>query len=470
MGIPSYFSHIIRNHIQVLKKFTNQHFHNLYMDCNSIIYDCVRSPGQNMDKKQLCTSICQKIQQYIDTICPSNTVYIAFDGVAPLAKMDQQRSRRYRNAFLEKAGIVAKSAFDSTQITPGTEFMTYLANHLNNHYFNGPELVIVSASDEPGEGEHKLFQYIRDHPLKHLGQNTAIYGLDADLLMLSLFHTSKTCLYVLREAPEFAKSLNADLEPNALYVLDIARFAESICETMPVHDYAFLCFMLGNDFLPHFPAVNIRTHGIQHLIDAYKECGSPRIISQDGQISWSNLKRIIKWLAKYEEAWIKHEYLQRNDIVLHHCDDKEKMFNNVPLLYRATEHYINPTEPNWRVRYYGALFGRIEDSTARETSVSLEPKVNKKAVCHNYYEGLEWVYKYYTNQCCDWRWKYEYNYPPLLLDLAMHSPKNVYFGQVVLNSCSEKEQLKYVMPTDDVSNTQFEWAWCKYFWEAHIKN
>ncbi len=460
MGIPSYFSHIIKNHINVLKKFENQHFHNLYMDCNSIIYDCVRSLS-NYNKKDLCTSICKKIQEYINTIRPSNTVYIAFDGVAPLAKMDQQRSRRVRNAYLEKAEIVAKSAFDSTQITPGTEFMKYLANHLNQHYFDGPELVIVSASDEPGEGEHKIFQYIRDNPLKHLSQNTAIYGLDADLLMLSLFHSSRTFLYVLREAPEFAKSLNADLEPNALYVLDITRFGESICEIMPLHDYAFLCFMLGNDFLPHFPAVNIRTHGIQHLIDAYKETGSPMIIEQgnnvpeNSQIVWSNFKKIVRWLAKYEEAWLKHEYLQRNDIVLHHCDDKEKMFNNVPLLYKATEHYINPLLPNWRVRYYSALF---------------EPNVNKKSVCNNYYEGLEWVYKYYTNQCFNWQWKYEYNYPPLLQDLATFNPKNVYFARAVGNPCSDKEQLAHVMPPADVQNTRFEWAWCKYFWEAHIKN
>ncbi len=481
MGIPSYFSHIIKNHIQVIKKFENQHFHNLYMDCNSIIYDCVRSAESGTEgslKKQLCTNICNKIQQYINTIRPSNTVYIAFDGVAPLAKMDQQRSRRVRNAYLEKARIVAKSGFDTTQITPGTEFMNYLANHLNNHYFDGPELVIVSASDEPGEGEHKLFQYIRDNQITHVSQNTAIYGLDADLLMLSLFHSSYTSLYVLREAPEFAKSINAnifDSDSASLYVLDIARFSESICETMPLHDYAFLCFMLGNDFMPHFPAVNIRTHGIQHLIDAYKETGSNRIIGQDGQISWSNFKRIVKWLAKYEEAWIKHEYLQRNDVVIHSCDDKEKMFNNVPLLYRATEHYINPLLPNWRQRYYKALFPREQSSQVaippKETLVSRPREdLNVKSVCNNYYEGLEWVYKYYTSSCHDWRWKYKYNYPPLLQDLAMFNPKNVYFARASGSPCSEKEQLAYVMPSADVENTRFEWAWCKYFWEAHLVN
>ena len=130
MGIPSYFSYIIRNHMNILKKFNMQthQFQNLYIDSNSIIYDSIREidkagkmkPVASDNYKNISEMVCTKLQKYIDEIRPSNTVYIAFDGVAPLAKMKQQRTRRYRSAFMEKHGIVPKSAFSSCLITPGT--------------------------------------------------------------------------------------------------------------------------------------------------------------------------------------------------------------------------------------------------------------------------------------------------------------------------------------------------------------
>ena len=45
MGIPSYFSYIVKNHPEIIKKLLkgDMTINNLYMDCNSIIYDSVRN-------------------------------------------------------------------------------------------------------------------------------------------------------------------------------------------------------------------------------------------------------------------------------------------------------------------------------------------------------------------------------------------------------------------------------------------
>lgn len=481
MGIPSYFSYIIKNHMRVLSKLSQLKqttpIHNLYLDCNSIIYDVIREiqkagqmkpiPSDNF--KIVSHRVCTKIQEYIDAVSPSNTVYIAFDGVAPFAKMNQQRTRRFRSAFMEHAGIVPKSVFNSCLITPGTDFMDFLSKHVSNH-FTDPK-IIVSASDQPGEGEHKLFQHIRDHPADHKDKITLVYGLDADLLMLSIFHSNQGRIFVYREAPEFAKSLNADLESGEPYVLDIEQLCISISSEMNckypdlrrVFDYAFLCFLLGNDFLPHFPALNIRTRGIYSLLEAYKETVGKEagaFIIENGEINWTRFKKVTMWLAKHEDGWIRTEYLKRGEIRFNtnfkNDAEKEAVFNNAPLVYRATEHYINPTDYKWQNRYYKTLFSS---------------EAVTEDICTNYYEGLEWVFRYYTDQCFDWRWKYRFHYPPLLCDLASQSVRTCFFKQPSYNPFSAKTQLAVVLPSIDFdfSSLEFEWAFCRYLWEGHLK-
>ena len=116
MGIPSYFSHIIRtysNIVRNLRFFKTQstfRFNHLFMDCNSIVYDAVHTvesqvnSGTISDDSDLDTIIINyvihKIDEYISIIQPSTTIYIAFDGVAPFAKMEQQRTRRYKSNFM----------------------------------------------------------------------------------------------------------------------------------------------------------------------------------------------------------------------------------------------------------------------------------------------------------------------------------------------------------------------------------
>ena len=105
MGIPSYFSYIVKNHAQLMKKIIESHVKvdNFYLDCNSIIYDCVHSIDfaslTESEVDVIIRSVCVKIDEYILQIKPTTNVFIAFDGVAPVAKLEQQRSRRYKSAY-----------------------------------------------------------------------------------------------------------------------------------------------------------------------------------------------------------------------------------------------------------------------------------------------------------------------------------------------------------------------------------
>jgi 5'-3' exonuclease len=250
---------------------------NLYLDCNSIIYDAYSKMEFNKLTESVAISIIRrvilKIEEYISVIQPSQTVIIAFDGVAPVAKLEQQRSRRYKSWYQnEVSRLIFKKetddAWNTTAITPGTKFMAELndlvAKHFDKASFTklGVNKIIVSGSNRVGEGEHKLFDFIRQNPVKHYSDTTVIYGLDADLIMLSINHLP-ICpkIYLFRETPHFIQSIDRTLEPDANYYLDIPELTSELINCMnngrelsseqqrnTVYDYIFLCFFLGNDF------------------------------------------------------------------------------------------------------------------------------------------------------------------------------------------------------------------------------
>ena len=585
MGIPSYFSYIVKNHSDIICKLNKNtlkkiggKIDNLYLDSNSIIYDCFyqlvekytnANANANTNAKTtlpkevieqvLIKEICSTIETYIKQIRPVNKVIIAFDGVAPVAKLEQQRNRRYKSYFMSKLEQQYNNqtqdkpnsnviSWSTSNITPGTQFMNTMSDHINI-YFNqnktkelGLKTIIVSSSKTEGEGEHKIFQYIRDHPEYHKKTTSVVYGLDADLIMLTLNHLSvSNQLYLFRETPHFIRQIDSSLDPNMTYMMDIPRLGTIIAEKLSgrntisnktknnkrkqtpitsltnqdilhfVNDYILICFLLGNDFMPHFPGLNIRTNGIQHMMEAYTETVGRfnYHLSKDGVIHWKNIRRFIEYLAEREDQYIKKEYKirekwERNNRNNHNNrnnrnnrnnhnnhnnrNTKETKDNNsmqekllsIPIKKREKEKYIDPTTYGWEKRYYKILF-QIDIDDMR-----------LKQICKNYLEALEWTYKYYNKGCCDWRWHYHYNYPPLLKDLIKYIP---YFDtEFVVEKpkfpVTPYTQLSYVLPRSslnllpsyienmlvknhtnnwyNVSDITFEWSFCKYFWESHV--
>jgi len=483
---------------------------NLYLDANSIIYDCVHkidfSKLVESDAETIQGDVFRKIDEYISLLNPDSNVYIAFDGVAPTAKLEQQRQRRYKSrvqADLAKAVLKKPDPWNTAAITPGTKFMASLNASLRKR-FNDPakynlKNLILSPSDRYGEGEHKLFEYIRAFPDQHKEQNTVIYGLDADLIMLAINHlpVSKN-IYLFRETPHFIQSISSELQPNETYLMDIPELAKAlVIEMNPplekvepnskvdnrMYDYIFLCFFLGNDFMPHFPSVNIRTGGVDKMLNAYKATiGSTNENLTNGkQIYWGNVRKIVQHLADLEEQHIKAESALRDKrerlrIPDETPEDKIKKFDALPTYERVIEKYIDPKTPNWQSRYYKSLFDIEID------------EVRKKQICINYLEGLEWTMKYYTSGCPDWRWCYHYNYPPLFSDLLKYIP---FFETEFIESkkpapVSELTQLSYVSPKESLNllppklherliqtnwyrnDCDVIWAYCRYFWEAHV--
>lgn len=319
-------------------------YDNLYIDMNGLIHPCSHPEDREApsSEEEMYLNVTKYIDRLFAAVRPRRLLFLAVDGVAPRAKMNQQRSRRFRaaqemrerNKMLEE--VVLEMAqlglrippkaeeWDSNVITPGTEFMYNLSEYLwfyiiekmNSNAAWRKIKVIFSDASEPGEGEHKIMNFIRAQraqPNYDPNQRHILHGLDADLIMLALA-THECHFSILREEVVFgrqdkdrlrneaqtlldetsggnaaaASSLNPKDEwvfKKPLQVLNIATLREylyhefSCLETgLPfefdfervIDDFVFMCFFVGNDFLPHLPSLDIRDGAIDFLIESYK--------------------------------------------------------------------------------------------------------------------------------------------------------------------------------------------------------
>lgn len=536
MGIPSYFNYIIQNYEILFKKLSEfKEIHNLFLDCNSIIYDSLRKmdyskySSKTKFEMELIKNVCSEIDRLVDELSVTQLVFIAFDGVAPVAKMKQQQIRRHKSHLLKNLEDQVRNSFENEQvngkntqnsktwdtsaITPGTNFMNVLTKNIVSYYKqkSGKLHYIVTGTDKHGEGEHKIFEYIRqqEQSLKYL--NNFVYGLDADLIMLSLQHlyVSKN-IFLCRELPPFKSPLQEIYAENEMCIMDIHQYSDIVYHSMidfeklqksdmtnkqrnehkiyKINDYIFISFILGNDFMPHFPALNIRTNGIQILMDTYKKTiGIKEYLCNKEGVIWKNVLKLFKDLSENEYSYLMNEYkinekMSLKPMKINEEEDKMRYIQSLPIYNRTKETIINPSQPYWQHRYYEQLFNININSRATGNKYI-------KFICLNYLEGLEWTYLYYIKGCKNYQWCYKYSYPPLLCDLVRYIPQfNTTMIEENYHIVSPYTQLAYVLPgqslhllpkkVQDYMMTKYkdvyfkehelEWAFCRYLWEAHL--
>ncbi|XP_029309344.1 5'-3' exoribonuclease 1 isoform X2 [Cottoperca gobio] len=481
MGVPKFYRWISERYpclSEVVKEHQIPEFDNLYLDMNGIIHQCSHPNDEDVhfriSEEKIFADIFHYLEVLFRIIKPRKVFFMAVDGVAPRAKMNQQRGRRFRSAkeaedkikkALDKGEVLPTEArFDSNCITPGTDFMARLQEQLK--YFVHNKLstdklwqnvnVYLSGHETPGEGEHKIMEFIRSENRKpNHDPNTrhCLYGLDADLIMLGLT-SHEPNFSLLREEVRFGGKKNQKRitapEETTFHLLHLSLMREYIDYEFSglrnqigshydleriIDDWILMGFLVGNDFIPHLPHLHISHDALPLLYKTYISA-LPTMggyLNENGHLNLRNFEKYMEKLAEFDREHFSEVFV---DLKWFESKVGNKYLNEAAGLAaeeEAASKDINKNEDSTSSLRDGR--GAVGDDEEEEDMFETEFRqykrtyymtkmgvdvvsddfLAKQAKC--YVEGIQWILHYYYHGVQSWSWYYPYHYAPFLSDI-----------------------------------------------------
>uniref|UniRef100_A0A7N8WPU0 5'-3' exoribonuclease 1 n=1 Tax=Mastacembelus armatus TaxID=205130 RepID=A0A7N8WPU0_9TELE len=492
MGVPKFYRWISERYpclSEVVKEHQIPEFDNLYLDMNGIIHQCSHPNDEDVhfriSEEKIFADIFHYLEVLFRIIKPRRVFFMAVDGVAPRAKMNQQRGRRFRSAkeaeekikkALDKGEVLPTEArFDSNCITPGTDFMARLQEQLK--YFVHNKLstdklwqkvkVYLSGHETPGEGEHKIMEFIRSEnaqPGHDPNTRHCLYGLDADLIMLGLT-SHEPNFSLLREEVRFGgkKSQKRITTPEetTFHLLHLSLMREYIDYEFSelkgqlgsdydleriIDDWILMGFLVGNDFIPHLPHLHINHDALPLLYQTYISV-LPRLggyLNENGHLNLRNFEKYLEKLAEFDREHFSEVFVDlkwfESKVGNKYLNEAAGLAAEKEAASRDTKTEVDSAPGLSALTSSDEVTGKGKVTTGEEEEedddlfetefrqykrtyymtkigvdvVSDEFLANQ---AKSYVEGIQWILHYYYHGVQSWSWYYPYHYAPFLSDI-----------------------------------------------------
>lgn len=482
MGIPFYFKKLTSDFEGiVVNKIPFSTCDRLFLDFNCAIHKCVYALKSDekysfITQEEFDTLLIEKCKNMIDDlyqlILPTQLIYISIDGVAPMAKIAQQRKRRYfsdwkRNELLEKCTKLKKMKeceklyheWNSNAVTPGTIFMKKLVHELKLYVdcIKSNYDIDVILNYEYGEGEHNICNYIENNKHNISDVVDVIYGMDADMILLGMLSYNCNNTYLLRESVTDDKQfVYMILNKTSEQIYDqFCDFVECPRDDMNkahyIKCYVFLTFILGNDFLPNMTYISLRNNGLIKLLTAYQQTFNKvqrHILDEHNQMSLPFITCMFENLARNEDNEFMNCENNYYAFTNKKYNDKKQSCNFVENESKILERYpiknkfpmiVNVGKSGWRRDYYYHLFEKNLDCDI----------INR--TCVSYIQGLMWVANYYFDKNANDFWFYPYMYSPTCVDVSNYlnltnDLNDIKFPEQYERNITDLDQLLMVLP------------------------
>ena len=436
MGIPSYFRGILTKYPGCLIKRVEKPSA-LAFDFNCLIYRCIRGPSMpvyTVDthdnwESALLKEVERTVKEIWTYAGKPKKVLLAVDGVVPMAKIRQQRVRRFKSVWLRKGG------WDTNAITPGTDFMDKLGAMLKGI----SKSWIVSGVDEEGEGEHKIMDFLRSNH-ETLKGNVVVYGLDADLILLSMLNGEKCGLdlFLLREVQEFGKVRENAGEQEYQY-LNIREFQSrlGLVGYDATLNYIGYMSLMGNDFLPHSLTHKLSDDGHEFVMDCVKrDLDTGQQLIEHGKVSLKVLKGVFERWSVGQEDRLMYLIRKKREQAVRGVGRGMAEEEGLALKWDVEAGFLNE--------------GKLRDDWKHVYWTFLHKSYDVDHVCCEYMKGFQWIIDYYTGRPVNKTWIFPAWLPPLWSDLATFLEKNpcLEVDNKVELPIQPQEQLAMVLPLE----------------------
>jgi len=261
-----------------------------------------------------------------------------------------------------------------------------------------------------------------------------------------------------------------------------------------IEDFLILSCLVGNDFLPAIPSIEIKESypeigALDYLIKKYKEIIKTENfpLVNNGFINFRLLGKFIKsfssrelnimiardhdqsrfinflWRSVQANCTSSHDYETKHDQpeeidnfvhdVARNAAEHPEFFTEIKNLNTIDAHLIRK-DPS-KIKNNGIktninkkTLTNMINNYRKQYHITKLNECNKSDLVYNYMKTVQWVYQYYTTNFASWTWYYPYSYALHTDDMARFMPsiKQFYFPKSF--PCNFNQQLLHVMPYD----------------------
>ena len=382
--------------------------------------------------------VVKKLDEVLKKVNPSINFVIAVDGIANAGKINQQKYRRFNSE-------IKNPLFDGRSITPGTQIMFEIDDAIQKWLKSKkdlPPVTIYSSHLEPGEGEHKIFSFIREKNVDDDGGANIIFGGDGDLAILSSMARLNNIYFWIDDMKNDRDNFIWSIDKFKDVIYQELKFEKSEKHRV-INDFCLLIMFVGNDFLPEFPNLPSTVDALTRVLFPIYRKHSRYIIGPDGKINWKSLLGIFERLQSFKRDGLDLHGLVLFDPTLKLKFPTPELRDSVTLKdfsgrivdeeYNVSRHKVFIDKKTFGQKWYLKQFRPIDDSLYQEKEFYTNKDVFD--MCVSYLKTLQWVQTYYTDgykKVDDFHF-YPYRYTPLFYNIS-------YF----LKSIIEKKDLKLV--------------------------